>query len=254
MSNPGSSNTVDDDRLECTEKNTDALRNRPPSPDGCIALTFERGYYHCDSLFIKRSLRPSEFRTSQRGLHIPRLGKERLQNEAESLRFIRRTTNIPVPTVHAALEVDDSFFLITDYIQGTSMSQLSEGQKRIVCIELRQHLATLHAIKSNTTGGPSGLVIPPYRVMKCSVKDDWPIRSSDNAEYVFCHNDLSQPNVIVDPDTLKIRAIIDWEYAGFFPEYFEAPFYERLGPSVAIEGENDDVESLLKFLSISPRE
>ncbi|KAL5339351.1 hypothetical protein BJX70DRAFT_158211 [Aspergillus crustosus] len=85
MSNPNSSDTVDNDRLESTQENTHALPDRSPSPDGCIALTFERGYYHCDGLFIKRSLRPSEFRTSQRGLHIPRLGKERLQNEAESL-------------------------------------------------------------------------------------------------------------------------------------------------------------------------
>ncbi|KAL4973060.1 hypothetical protein BDW66DRAFT_142947 [Aspergillus desertorum] len=115
MSNPGSGNTVDNDRLKYTKGNTDALRNRSPSPDGCIALTFERGYYHCDGFFIKRSLRPREFRTSQRGLHIPRLGKERLQNEAASLQFIRRKSNIPVPTVHAAFVVDDSSFLIIEY-------------------------------------------------------------------------------------------------------------------------------------------
>ncbi|KAG2411628.1 hypothetical protein HFD88_009184 [Aspergillus terreus] len=102
------------------------------------------------------------------------------------------------------------------------MSQLSEDQKKIVRDELRQHLATLHNIRSKTIGGPSGIVIPPYRAMKSTVNDRWP------------------SNVIVDPDTLRIRAILDWEYAGFFPEYFEAPFYERLGPSIPLDGEKDD--------------
>lgn len=254
MSTPDSGNTVDDEKLENAHGRSGVSRDRSPSPDGCIALTFERGYYHCDRLFIKRSLRPSEFRTSQRGLHVPRLGKERLQNEAETLRFIRRTTKIPVPTVYGAFEMDESFFLITEYIRGTSMSRLSEKQKDIVRGELCQHLATMRELRSNTIGGPSGLVIPPYRVMKCTDNDVWPARSSENTEYVFCHNDLSQPNIIVDPETLNIRAIIDWEYAGFFPRYFEAPFYERLGPSVPIDGENDDVNDLLKFLSNSPRE
>ncbi|EZF25601.1 hypothetical protein H112_02171 [Trichophyton rubrum D6] len=67
-------------------------------------------------------------------------------------------------------------------------------------------------------------------------------------EFVFCHNDLSQNNVIVDPNSLKIRAIIDWEYAGFYPAYFDRSFFRRKGPSVAIDGEIDDSEILLDFL------
>lgn len=74
------------------------------------------------------------------------------------------------------------------------------------------------------------------------------LRTASSAKYVFCHNDLLQQNVIVDPNTLKIAAIIDWEYAGFFPEDFEAPFYMRLGPSVALKGDRDDTDELLKFI------
>ncbi|KAL3480370.1 kinase-like domain-containing protein [Aspergillus californicus] len=227
----------DDGNIERTQGNTQ--RQRSSSPDGCIGMTAERGYYHCDSLFIKRSLRPSEYMTTTRGtLHIPRLGKERLQNEAKSLRFIKRATNIPIPTVYGAFEIDDSFYLITEYIRGVSMISISEDQKKIVQIELRQHLT-----------GPSGLVIPPYRVMTRSENDIWSVRPFENADYGFCHNDLSQPNVIIDPDTLKIRAIIDWEYAGFWPEYFDSPFYERRGPSVPINGKKDDIQGLLDFLN-----
>lgn len=62
---------------------------------------------------------------------------------------------------------------------------------------------------------------------------------------------LILPSIIVDPQTLKIRAIIDWEYDGFFSEYFEWPFYERPGPSIALDGEHDDSAELLQFMEAS---
>lgn len=234
---------------ETAQKNSTCSQSSYPSSEEWSAITAERGYYHRDGFFIKRSLRPSEYITTQRGtIHIPRLGKERLQNEAESLRFIRRVSNIPVPTLFGSFEIDGAYFLIMEYVDGVGMSQLSEDQKKVVRAELCQHMAVLREIKSSRIGGPSGIVIPPYRVMDCTENDSWPQHSSEREDFVFCHNDLSQQNVIVDPDTLKIKAIIDWEYAGFFPHYFEAPFHERLGPSVAIHDEPDDVPSLLDFL------
>jgi aminoglycoside phosphotransferase (APT) family kinase protein len=83
--------------------------------------------------------------------------------------------------------------------------------------------------------------------MRQTATDDWRLQASDHDEYVFCHNDLSQQNVIVDPDTLKSKAIIDWEYAGFYPAHFEMPFYTRFGPSIAIKDEADDSAKLLAF-------
>ncbi|THV45598.1 hypothetical protein BGAL_0471g00080 [Botrytis galanthina] len=64
--------------------------------------------------------------------------------------------------------------------------------------------------------------------------------------------DLSQHNIIVDPVTLKIKAIIDFEYSSFWPMQFELPVHTRLGPSVAREGESDDADELLKFLTNKP--
>ncbi|KAJ4319930.1 hypothetical protein N0V84_006113 [Fusarium piperis] len=225
-----------------------AMSAKQIQEEGCIATTFERKYYHRESAFIKRSLRPNEFRTGYRGLHVPRLGKERIMNEAESLRFIKQHTDIPVPAVYCHFEDDGAYYLITEYIEGVSMSELPEGQKAVVHEELESQRAKLKALKSCRLGGPSGIVIPPYRVLQRTETDYWHLRPSGDDEYVFCHNDLSQQNVIVDPDTLKIRAIIDWEYAGFFPPRFEYPLYNRLGPSSAINGEVDDSLDLLHFL------
>jgi aminoglycoside phosphotransferase len=52
-------------------------------------------------------------------------------------------------------------------------------------------------------------------------------------DLVFCHGDLSQTNILVDPETLKIQGIIDWEFAGFWPEYFEEPHFRDPVPSGA---------------------
>ncbi|OAQ99266.1 hypothetical protein LLEC1_06058 [Akanthomyces lecanii] len=128
------------------------------------------------------------------------------------------------------------------------MSDLSEEQKPTVCEELERHRAKLKTLRSSRLGGPSGIAIPPYRVLKLAEAGRWDLQPAASDDYVFCHNDLSQQNVIVDPESLKIKAIIDWEYAGFFPPYFELPFYNRLGPSSAINGETDDSFALLQFL------
>ncbi|KAH6675108.1 kinase-like domain-containing protein [Halenospora varia] len=208
---------------------------------------------HRGNAFIKKSLRPREFRTGYQGLHVPRVGKERLLNEAVSLRYIREMTNIPVPTVYCDFEDDGAYYLVTEYISGVSMSELQEEEKSTVSKEVNQHLATLRNLKSRNIGGPTGIVIPPYRVTLHTKNDDWALEPSDTDEYVYCHNDLSQPNIIVDPDTLKIKAIIDWEYSGFYPSFFEAPFYKRLGPLSAVQGEVDDTPGLLDFLNSHQR-
>ncbi|KAK4040792.1 kinase-like domain-containing protein [Parachaetomium inaequale] len=216
--------------------------------EGCFGLTFERKYYHRNGSFIKRSLRPREFRTGYRGLHVPRLGKERIKNEADSLRYIRQHTDIPVPTVYSDFEDDDAYYLVVEYVEGVGMNDLSDDQKAVVREELEGHLAKLKKLRSNRMGGPSGIVVPPYRVMRQTERDDWTLQAAEVDEYVFCHNDLSQHNVVVDPDTLKITGIIDWEYAGFYPARFEMPFYTRFGPSVALKDEVDDSAELLDFL------
>jgi thiamine kinase-like enzyme len=76
----------------------------------------------------------------------------------------------------------------------------------------------------------------------------WKMKPRPTEDLVFCHNDFSTHNIIVDPQTLKVKAIIDWEYAGFFPAEFEGMYFRRPGPSVALEGEVDDVQQLLDIM------
>ncbi|KAF4980341.1 hypothetical protein FZEAL_3622 [Fusarium zealandicum] len=59
---------------------------------------------------------------------------------------------------------------------------------------------------------------------------------------------VPEQNIIVNPETLKISAVIDWEYVGFHPPDIEWPFYTRLGPSSAVNDEVDGSPQLLEFL------
>jgi aminoglycoside phosphotransferase len=39
--------------------------------------------------------------------------------------------------------------------------------------------------------------------------------------YVFQHGDLAAHNIIMDPRTVQVKALIDWEHAGFSPPGME---------------------------------
>nr|POE48616.1 serine/threonine-protein kinase d [Quercus suber] len=228
---------------------TNRLLNQKKEKD-CIAISMERKYYHLpqNKTFIKRSLRAREWQINLQGLTVvPRLGPERLRNEAAVLQFIKAHTSIPVPTVKAAFDDDDAFYLVLEYIEGVGMNELSDDQRAVVVNEVEEHLQTLHKLRSRKLGGPTGIVIPPHRALIKTFRDDWNIPDAHLDDYVFCHNDLSQQNIVVDPETLKITAILDWEYAGFYPAAFEKRIFERLGHSGVVGDEVDDSDMIVKF-------
>lgn len=41
------------------------------------------------------------------------------------------------------------------------------------------------------------------------------------------NDDLSRHNIIVDPETFEVKAIMDWESSGFYPAEFEAGNWVR---------------------------
>ena len=245
--------------------------------EGVFALTLERKYYRRGNTIVKRSLRPHEFRFTHHGaLHVPRLGLNSLRNEADCLRFVRRhLPDVPVPNLVCDFEDDGAYHLITEFVPGVCMNELPEEARAVVRQELDGHVARLKTLTSKFLGGPTGIIVPPRRAMRKTIRSEWiplPIpegpEDGDNSlisrkgtgEYVFCHNDLVQSNVIVDPRSLKIRAILDWECAGFYPAFFEKRFYKLAGPSSSglegmlqrrvVPGEevDDDAFRLLDFL------
>ena len=174
---------------------------------------------------------------------------ERLKNEAASLKYIKGNTNIPIPTLHCAFEDNGHFYVITNFISGVTMVKLSTEQKLIVMKEINVHLQTMQGIKSSMMGGLLGDGCLLYHLLKVtSYTKPIMFKQTETPKFVFCHNDLFQHNIIVDEYTLMITAIIDWEYAGFYSKEFEGAFYKQPSPSVALDGEDDDVPYLLGVL------
>ena len=89
---------------------------------------------------------------------IPLFNLERVLNEGECLEFLSQNTDIPLPKLCACFEDDGAAYLITEYVEGVGMNDLKQEGQDVVAKELRIHMETLRKLKSNTWGGPSGLV------------------------------------------------------------------------------------------------
>ncbi|MCJ1387004.1 hypothetical protein MMC17_010133 [Xylographa soralifera] len=195
----------------------------------------EREFRMDQDRFYKRSFRPSKYQIDWRNEpYIPPLGPERVANEAACLRFIREKTDIPVPDVLEAYDDNGAFVLVTRRLRGVEMGELSPEQQAIVMVQVEEHIKVLQSLRSTRVGGPTGIICPPIRGTQYFPRDTtWSPWVSTKDDLIFCHCDLSQSNIIVDPENLKIEGIIDWEYGGFWPEYFETPFYCDPRPSGA---------------------
>ncbi|POR35965.1 Uncharacterized protein TPAR_03821 [Tolypocladium paradoxum] len=234
---------------------------------GCWAVLSDRKYFHVGNLCVKRTLRKHEWPSFGHGIVVPppTTFPQRWKNDAAILQYLSERTNIPLPKLQCVFEDDGAFYHCTEFVEGVSMGDLGEEDQKVVTRELLQHVATLKSLRSDTPGVPVMPVVPmrvlhylpvvpavphesllcaPERICNVHLKHNvcWRPRDDVKGDFVFCHNDLGQHNVIVDPKTLKINAIIDWEFGGFWPEWFERPYWEEAcGPSTnPQEGEGED--------------
>ena len=82
---------------------------------------------------LKRSLRPDEYlKLSDGAPCVPLLVVERLKNEAACMKFIRENTDIPVPKILDTYEIDGSYHLWMEFIDGVEMSELTKEQQSLV--------------------------------------------------------------------------------------------------------------------------
>lgn len=223
---------------------------------GCFSVLPDRKFYRVGNLFIKRTMRRHEWQKMSRtwvvtpSASIP----QRYRNDVAIQQYLRERTNIPLPAFAQTFEDDGAMYLVAEFVEGVGMNELPEADRRVVQKELQQHIETLKSLRSDTPGVPGisddQLLVAPPRLFnfRWNYHTCWRPRSDVKGDFVFCHGDLGQHNVLVDPKTLKIAAIIDWEFGGFWPEWFEWPFWTRPGGSYAHEGEEDDTERCREWL------
>ncbi|KAG4430487.1 hypothetical protein IFR05_014030 [Cadophora sp. M221] len=173
----------------------------------------------------------------------PESEAERHAGEFNSVKIVRSETSIPVPYPIDHLLSRTESLLVTSRIEGgpagIAMDECSDEEMHQMARNLRSWIAELSLIKgnrdskyatTNATGGPcldyriSGNRVRPFPSEKefseslCLGVLPGLTHRTDH-KIVFTHADLNMRNILVEDG--RITGIVDWENAGFFPEYWE---------------------------------
>ncbi|KAL1857518.1 hypothetical protein Daus18300_010276 [Diaporthe australafricana] len=220
--------------------NPPPARQPAPFPDGDII-------YHCNTRYVIRHGNTiTKLTTYGHGF-----GSNDIPNEALALRFIKAHTTIPVPEVISS----DWDRVTMEYIEGQTLRQawpvLTPSQRSEILTQLSNYIAQLRSLRGTYIGrmDGQGVVIPsiitrsggPFQ--NSSELHKWlanplsrhqaqsmfwrQITAELDADYpiVFTHADIAARNIMIRDG--RIVAILDWEFAGWLPEYWEYVFALR---------------------------
>jgi aminoglycoside phosphotransferase len=179
--------------------------------------------------------------------------------EADALRTAE-SAGLPVPHVHAVGSPENAFIKM-DYILGQSLDKvwkdMAAAQKGDIARQLRDILVTMRSVPppATTIGACDGTGVLDSRLYHTylapvcndeeafndylvsgfipkvppAIRDAVRARLRRNHRMVLSHCDLSPRNIMVHDG--KILALVDWEDAGWYPEYWEyAKFFHRNDP------------------------
>lgn len=182
----------------------------------------------------------TKFTTGQHGM-----GANDHPNEALALRFVKEHTTIPVPELISS----DWDRVTMQHIEGHTLRQawplLTHDERSDILAQLRDYMAQMRKLGGihigrldgqgvivpsimTRSGGPSSslaefhdwLVKPP--MARQSQLMHWhqiTTQFGNDCPIVFTHGDIAGRNIIVREGC--IVAILDWEFAGWYPEYWD---------------------------------
>ncbi|KAF8165475.1 kinase-like domain-containing protein [Crassisporium funariophilum] len=209
-------------------------------------------------------------------------------SEANALDLLFAETTIPVPRVRRVVKRQWDFWIVMDYIPGPTLAHvwgtLSTWQKVRVAFTLRRYVRQLRRLKASATTPPGPLSAQGARICESPIfgqvqfrrgpfasyselsdffnkrqqmamdakklpRDD-PSRNElfDNSEpLVLTHQNLNRRHVIVGEDGRLW--IINWEWAGYYPPWFEYVAMQRQNEDERISGTDDEFwEALIPFI------
>ncbi|OAA57878.1 Protein kinase-like domain protein [Niveomyces insectorum RCEF 264] len=180
----------------------------------------------------------------------------RVRREVEAMAYVHGHTSVPVPRVlesHFDTDDNDSWFRM-ERVGGSPLDQawpeMSDGSRARTIHLLKSYFAQLHAVcppEPGWIGSCSGgtaydhrlnslfaygpfkntadfhdfLVAPIRNCPNPQLAEKYRTQFPDTHKIVFAHADLSWEHIFVDPRTGDVTGIIDWEMAGFWPEWWE---------------------------------
>lgn len=186
---------------------------------------------------------------------IVKTGSSVRKSEAETMRFIRDRTTIPVPEVYNAYtdQQTGKGWIVMEFIPGDNLDKVwdnyTDTEKESVISLLRGYMDELRCIKGTFIGSVDGSPCNdqyfdstpdgygPFAdeeefnrgivaALKEAVPEDWSSFTCDmwlevmkGHEVVMTHNDLDPRNILVRGS--EVVALLDWELSGYYPEYWE---------------------------------
>ncbi|KAM3444566.1 hypothetical protein NHJ13734_001380 [Beauveria thailandica] len=169
--------------------------------------------------------------------------------EVEAMQYVAAHTSIPIPKLHKIHTTESGHIYIEmEYVQGDTVffPRMTAGDKASVLGQLRRYVEELRALPppspdlvSSAFGNPAhdgrigGRFFGPMSVSAFQelargrlIMEEVPLLGEEvlkvhtsRYEIKFTHADLAGRNIIVRGG--DIVAIIDWAYAGWYPEYWE---------------------------------
>jgi aminoglycoside phosphotransferase len=173
----------------------------------------------------------------KRGLH---------PSEAAITKFVHDTTGCPTPDIFDVALYGDQVGIIMTRVQGVSLSSLWKdmdptdkcniiNQLKEIIREFRTHESTFIGRPGRQPGilpmGFSNIAFGPFereqdfnqfrlsQMLDVKLMARAAALQNSGHKFVLTHGDLSDRNIMVHNG--KITGIIDWEYGGFYPEYWE---------------------------------
>ncbi|RAH68124.1 kinase-like protein [Aspergillus aculeatinus CBS 121060] len=176
-------------------------------------------------------------------------------DENANIRFVKKNTTIPVPTVIAHHQESDGHALtVMNRVPGESLSEawskLTDNQKENIAKQTAKYLLQLRSLQSDRVEGVDGRPVYDGWLYKEKGRHNAPcppMMSDDEVwnglavhldpavpesarrqlrrympptqPFTFTHNDLTHVNIMVQSG--EVVAILDWERAGFFPVWWE---------------------------------
>ncbi|EMD35876.1 hypothetical protein CERSUDRAFT_138627 [Gelatoporia subvermispora B] len=197
-------------------------------------------------------------------------------DEANIIRYIRKNTTIPVPRIVLSTQGFGSAFMLMEYVEGEVLEHawrtMDETQRANIVRQLRSYLVQLRGLpppraplvcslggtackdprlQSYGSFGPFPTVSDFHNHLVHAAAPwiddiflkDIRSRMSDDIRVTFTHGDFAPRNIIVRGD--EVAAIIDWEHAGWYPEYWEyvKALYRPMG--IKDQSWNDTVKNIV---------
>lgn len=171
----------------------------------------------------------------------------RLRNEDKALNHVHKRTSVPVPRVVWYSVAADNPFIVTEYIDSRLMADLTDPCEIETCLsQVRAFERQLQQYTYPEMASFAGKPIPPSRLCLSTADFGTAAKWHDiqpKAGYPLCHGDMTRDNMLVSLHAPQVVAVIDWEYARFYPQQL-SPLYAaepsegvRLGSKVVKSGD-----------------